>query len=92
MLQRFSVRSYDPRNVRFGIAGGISTAIGKAPCLPLGYPILLDQQAGLTVDRQDFQMAEEKARKDDVSEQDVPEPDKKSTNEEIDHESDTGNR
>jgi len=45
--------------------------------LPLGYPILLDQQAGLTVDRQDFQMAEEKARKDDVSEQDVPEPDKK---------------
>jgi len=60
--------------------------------LPLGYPILLDQQAGLTVDRQDFQMAEEKARKDDVSEQDVPEPDKKSTNEEIDHESDTGNR
>jgi hypothetical protein len=27
MLQRFSVRSYDPRNVRFGLAG-ISAATG----------------------------------------------------------------
>ena len=36
-----------------------------------------DQQEGLTADRQDFQMAEEKARKEDVSDRDVPEPDKK---------------
>jgi endonuclease/exonuclease/phosphatase (EEP) superfamily protein YafD len=36
-----------------------------------------DQQEGLTVDREDVQMAEEKAQEENVSEQDVPEPDKK---------------
>lgn len=35
-----------------------------------------DQQEGLTEDRQDSQLAEEKARKEEVSERDVPEPDK----------------
>jgi len=36
-----------------------------------------DEQEGLTGDREDFKMAEEKARKEDISERDVPEPDKK---------------
>lgn len=35
-----------------------------------------DQQEGLTGDQEDVQMAEEKAREEDVSERDVPKPDK----------------
>jgi endonuclease/exonuclease/phosphatase (EEP) superfamily protein YafD len=36
-----------------------------------------DQQEGLTVDSEDIEMAEEKAQEENVSEQDVPEPDRK---------------
>jgi hypothetical protein len=35
-----------------------------------------DQQEGLKGNRQDYQLAEEKVRDEDVSEGDVPEPDK----------------